>query len=621
VLPAVSGADFAAVGEVHSGQRFMTVSTGAPMDPPTAAPSEAPSLTGRRWIQRDIDDRLSLALSQRHNLSALAGRVLAARGVDLEGAKAFLDPKLRVSLPDPDRLRDMGRAAQRIVDAIDRNEPIAVFADYDVDGATSAAILHRFLSAVDRPPMIYVPDRQAEGYGPNAAALAKLRDAGARLVLTVDCGTTAFETLAEATRSGLDIVVLDHHTADAGLPDAYAVVNPNRIDESGELHQLAACGVSFLVAVEVNRRLRTKGHFAERDEPKLMDLLDLVAVGTVCDVASLTGVNRALVAQGLKVLSSRRNPGLAALADIAGVSARPDATDVGFALGPRINAGGRVGRSDLGCRLLCTGDAAEARELAVILDQLNVERRAIERTVLDAATAQVEADVQDWPVIVVGDAGWHQGVIGIVAARLRERFDRPACVLAVDGSVAKGSGRSVPGFDLGTAVRDACRNGLALNGGGHPMAAGFSISADGLSAFRAFLCKAASDRGEGGTGSELQLDGALTLGATTTSLATELARFAPFGRGNPEPRFALRGVRVRGARRVGDGHVACTLYGEEGGSLSAIAFRAAASPLGAALMVDGDVPLHFAGVLQLREVLGRMRLSFRIDDAAPVWGA
>ena len=568
---------------------------------------------------REVDDRLSLALSQRHNLSVVAARVLAARGIDLDTAAAFLTPKIRASLPDPDLLRDMGRAAQRIVDAVERDEPIAVFADYDVDGATSAAILYRYLAAVARPPAIYVPDRQAEGYGPNAAALAKLRESGARVVLTVDCGTTAFEALAEATRTGLDIIVIDHHTAEVRLPDAYAVVNPNRIDESGELHQLAACGVSFLVVVEVNRRLRANGHFAQRPEPNLLDLLDLVAVGTICDVASLTGVNRALVVQGLRVLASRRNRGLAALADIAGVTARPDASDVGFGLGPRINAGGRVGRSDLGSRLLCTDDAAEASELAAKLDQLNVERRAIERAVLDAATAQMESHGRDRPVIVVGDSEWHQGVIGIVAARLRERFDRPACVLSVDGAVAKGSGRSVPGFDLGAAVQEACRQGLALTGGGHPMAAGFSVATDGISALHAFLCEAASDRGGGRVTSEVEIDGALTVSASTASLAGELAQLAPFGKGNPEPRFAIRGVRVRGARCVGDGHIACTVYGDEGGSLSAIAFRAAASPLGSALLSDAGAPLHLAGVLQTREFLGRTRLSFRIDDVATVW--
>ncbi|HKO06796.1 MAG TPA: single-stranded-DNA-specific exonuclease RecJ, partial [Alphaproteobacteria bacterium] len=405
------------------------------------------SFCGRRWTARGLDDRAALALAQRLELPEPVARVLAGRGIGLEEAESFLNPTLRALLPDPFHLRDMERAAARIADAVMAGEPIGVFGDYDVDGATSSALLKRFFAALGVPIRIYIPDRLKEGYGPNAPALLRLKAEGIRLVITVDCGTAAFEPLAVAADAGLAVIVVDHHVGEPKLPSAHAVVNPNRLDETSPHRQLAAVGVAFLLVVAVNRTLREAGWYRLRCEPDLMQWLDLVALGTVCDVVPLTGVNRALVVQGLKIMARRANPGLAALADVARLDERPSAYHLGFLLGPRVNAGGRVGEADLGARLLCTSDPQEARELAGRLDGYNQERQEIEAAVLQEAIAAVDA-MATGKIVFAAAAGWHPGVIGIVASRLRERFNRPACVVALGGGVGKGSGRSVPGVAL-----------------------------------------------------------------------------------------------------------------------------------------------------------------------------
>ena len=594
--------------------------TGAAIDPPQpdAALAVERSLAGRRWRLRTSDERLARALSQRFALPDLIGRILAARGVGLEGAEDFLNPKLRVLLPDPSSLKDMDRAAERIVGSVLRAEPVAVFADYDVDGAASAALLHRFLAHAGRPPRLYVPDRLTEGYGPNEAALTRLRQEGARLVVTVDCGTTAFDPLSAAAGHGLDVVVLDHHVPDARLPPAVAVVNPNRIDEPGGLAQLSACGVAFLTAVAVNRLLRKRGHYRGTAEPDLLRLLDLVMLATVCDVVPLTGLNRAFVAQGLKVLNARSNQGLVALAERSALNGPLDPYHVGFVLGPRINAGGRVGRSDLGARLLSTDDATEAARIAAVLDAHNEDRKAVEAAVLAAASAQIDDGTAD-PVIVVAGDGWHPGVLGIVAGRLRERCDRPVCVVAIDGDVGKASGRSVPGFNLGAAVSEARRAGLLIAGGGHPMAAGFTVRRDRLDALRTFLREHMRALPSELPAPTLHLDGAIQPAAATPHLAQTLATLAPFGPGNPEPRLALANVRVVAAAVVGSNHVRCRLVGTEGRSLKAIAFRALDTPLGAGLLRGDGAPLHVAGCLRLDRWNGAVEAQFHIQDGAPAW--
>jgi len=580
------------------------------------------SLTGKRWRSRLADERAAVALAQTLGIPEIVARVLAGRGIDAAQAETYLNPTLRALLPDPSRLIDMDAAAQRIVRAITAGETIGVLGDYDVDGATASALIVRFLGALGRAVPVYIPDRMTEGYGPNSAGLAKLRQAGATLVITVDCGTTAFAALEQATDGGLDIVVVDHHVAEPHLPRGCLVVNPNRADETATCGQLAAVGVAFLLVVAVNRALRDAHWYGEgHPEPDLFAWLDLVALGTVCDVVPLTGVNRALVAQGLKVMAQRRNPGIAALADVAHIDRRLDAWHTGFVLGPRVNAGGRVGESGLGVRLLSTDDPAEAQALAVRLDDYNRERQAIERLVLDAAMDQAERQAADGARLIFAAAeGWHPGVIGIVAGRLRERFDRPACVVALGGGIGKGSGRSVPGVALGSAVIAAHQAGHLVNGGGHAMAAGFTVEAAKLDALRDFLTEQI-DRALGGAAPQpsIGLDGALEVAAATPELLALLERLGPFGAGNARPRFAVAQARIVNVQPVGADHVRCILTGPDGtGRLKAIAFRAAGTPLGAALLAARGAPLHLAGQLRIDDWQGAESAQLIIDDAARV---
>ncbi len=580
------------------------------------------SFSGLNWRPRLDDDREALVLAQRLGLPEIVGRALAARGIGPKDAELFLNPALKVQLPDPGHLKDMERGAGRIADAIEAGEGIAVFGDYDVDGATSSALLARFCRALGTEIETYIPDRIKEGYGPNRAAMLALGARGAKVIITVDCGVSAFEPLKAASDAGIDVVVVDHHVAEARLPEALAVINPNRLDDASPHKQLAAVGVAFLLVVAVNRALRKRGFYSSRPEPDLMGWLDLVALGTVCDQVPLTGVNRALVAQGLKVLARRTNPGLVALADVAGLDTRPEAWHLGFMLGPRINAGGRVGRSGLGAGLLACDDPAAAKGMAQELDAFNLERREIEALVLADALAQAEgggAGAGD--LVFVAGVGWHPGVIGIVASRIGERMRRPVCVVAIDGDVAKGSGRSIAGIDLGAAVIAARQEGLLINGGGHAMAAGFTVARDRLGALEEFLgVRIAAQhvaRGEE-VGRTLFHDGAVSVGGATTELVERIKALAPFGSGNSEPRFVLPAVTVAKADVVGENHLRLFVRGPDGGRIKAMAFRAADRPLGAALLQTRGAPVHLAGRLRIDDWQGRHDVEFLIDDAAPV---
>ncbi len=577
------------------------------------------SVTGKRWVLRDADDRMGMALSQRLGVPEIVGRVMAARGIGIDEAEAFLNPTLRDALPDPAVLEDMTRAAERLAAAIRDGESIAVFGDYDVDGATSSALLARFLSALGVPARIYIPDRIAEGYGPTSPAMLRLNAEGANLVITVDCGTTAFLPLEAAADAGLDVIVVDHHVAEPTLPRAIAVVNPNRLDDRSGQGTLAAVGVTFLLTVATNRTLRDSGWFESsgRKEPDLLGLLDLVALGTVCDVVPLTGLNRAFVSQGLKVMGKRRNPGLVALSDVARVDSKLTEYHAGFLLGPRVNAGGRVGEAGLGARLLMTKDSGEALELAQKLDGWNAERREIEAHVLDEAIAQVEGADLSAAMIVAAGEGWHPGVIGIVAGRLKERFNRPAFVIGFEGSEGKGSGRSVEGVDLGSAVIAARQAGLLINGGGHKMAAGLTVARDKLGALRDFLEeRVAAEVARNAVIPTLRLDGEMALSGVHPDFVAALERLAPFGSGNSEPRFALTNVRVAKAEVVGAGHVRCFLADNTGGRLKAIAFRAVGEPLGDALLDKSGLGLCLAGKLRPDNWQGREDVQLIIDDAA-----
>ncbi len=598
--------------------RYDNLARAEATDPPPAFLGVAASLTGRRWQLRASDERAALALAQRFDLPEIVGRVLAGRGVGLDQAPLFLDPTLRAALPDPSRLTDMDRACERLAGAIQRDEPIAVFGDYDVDGATSTALLARYLKAVGARARVYIPDRITEGYGPNAPALAKLRREGAAVAVTVDCGTGAHAALAAARIEGLDVIVADHHAAEADLPPAFAVVNPNRLDDASGQGMLAAVGVAFLMLVGLNRALRAAGWFKTRPEPDLLQWLDLVALGTVADVVPLVGLNRALVTQGLKVMAGRGNAGIAALADVAGVAEPPEAYHAGFVLGPRVNAGGRIGAPDLGARILATDDAAEAAELARKLDALNRERQAIEARVLADAIAAIEADGGAHALAFAAGEGWHPGVVGIVAARLKERYNVPACVVALAGETGTGSGRSVAGVDLGACVIAARQAGLVLKGGGHAMAAGFTAARDQLAPLRAFLEERIAARvREARIVPTLTFDGALRPDGATAELVAALARLGPFGSGNPEPRFALPAARIGFAAPAGDAHVRLAVSPDgPGRPLKAIAFRCLETELGRALLAAQGGALHLAGKLRLDTWNGATGVQLVVEDAA-----
>lgn len=517
-------------------------------------------------------------------------------------------------MPDPSSFKDMDKAAVRMADAIKNGEKIAVFGDYDVDGATSSSILTRFARAVGTELRLYVPDRRSEGYGPNVKAMQLLAEEGIKLVICVDCGTTAHEPLAAAKDAGLDVIVLDHHASEPVLPPCHALVNPNRLDETGEYGYLAACGVTYLFAVAVNRVLRAMGWYATRTEPDLLGLLDLVALGTVCDVVKLIGLNRAFVTQGLRVMEQRRNLGLAALANVAGMKGHADTYAAGFVFGPRVNAGGRVGEANTGARLLSTDDSNLAYQLAQHLHQLNRERREIEARVL--AEAEAFKPGGNMPIVFAASENWHPGVIGIVASRLKDKFHHPALVVALEGDIGKGSGRSVNGVDLGAAIIAARQAGLLINGGGHKMAAGFTVPREKLND----LCDFLAERIGKQLAAEplkptLMLDGLLAASSLQPDFVKKLAVLAPFGTGNAEPRFALADCRILDARIVGEKHVSVTAL-QGGTRFRGIAFRAVENGLGEALLDERNRVLHLAGHLRIDEWQGQERVQCHISDAA-----
>ena len=576
------------------------------------------SVTGRRWLWRETDERAGLMLSQRLDVPEILGRLLAARGIGADTAQDFLAPTLRASLPDPSSLRDMELAAARMADAVQRGESIAVFADYDVDGACSGALVTGWLTRLGARVRHYVPDRLKEGYGPNAPAIAALCDAGATLIICVDCGIAAHDALA-AAQGRADVVVLDHHKAEGPPPPVVAAVNPNRLDCDSGQRGLCAAGVAFLALVALHRVLRARGAFAA-GEPDLMGALDLVALATVCDVMPLSGVNRALVTQGLRVLARRGRPGLAALMDVAGTRGEPTAHTLGFALGPRINAGGRIAEPDLGLRLLLTEDPVEARVMAEKLDAVNRRRQEVEAGVLHHALEQAEAQLSAGrSVVLVAGDGWHPGVVGIVASRIKEKFNRPACVAGVDGGVAKGSGRSITGLDLGAAVIYARAKGMLLTGGGHAMAAGFSLDASRLSEFHALLDERLAGAATLPAASDLVLDGALAVRGADVAMAEQIGRLAPFGPANEEPVFAFPRARIVKADRVGaEGSVIrAFIESADGGRLKAVCFRAKEGPLPELLLRSGGMPLHLAGHLRAERWNDTVSAGLQVIDAAP----
>ncbi len=554
-------------------------------------------------------------------LDSLVDELLLARGVARDDLGRHREPRIRDFLPDPSVFRDMDKGARRLADAIEAGERIAIFGDYDVDGATSAALLTILLRQLGNDPIVYIPDRLMEGYGPSGAALVELKNRGAALAVTVDCGAQAFEALDEATAAGIEVIVVDHHQCATLLPVAFAMINPNRLDEGeiGAAHgHLAAVGMAFLLGVALVRELRSRAFFAAREEPRILDLLDLVALGTVADVARLQGLNRAFVTQGLKIMAARQNLGLRALAEAARLVKAPTSRDLGFALGPRINAGGRVGKSDLGVRLLTCTDPEEARAIAAELDRLNEERRAIEMTVCDQA-AEEAAKLNGSSVITVMGRGWHPGVIGIVAGRLKERFGRPAIVIAEDEEGAgKGSGRSISGVDLGAAVLAAKESGLLVAGGGHAMAAGLTLAKGGLEPFRDFLNeRLAADVERSLQGRAFLVDALLAPGGIAGELCDRLDSAGPYGAGWPKPKVVAGPARLLRTGVVGDGHVRGIACGDDGKSFKWIAFRSAATELGQALLSSpADARWWLGGSIRRDEWTGGNAAEMHLEDAA-----
>lgn len=580
------------------------------------------SVSGWRWQERRRDEMLAAALRQRFNLPDVTAQLLAMRGVDLESAENFLSPSIRASLPDPSSLLDMDKATTRIAAAISNRERIGILGDYDVDGATSAAILvrlFRMLGAVE--PAIYIPDRVKEGYGPSAAAFEALKTTGASCIITVDCGALAYDAIAYGRSIGLDIIVADHHIGEPRLPEAYAVVNPNRFDANPGFGHLAAVGVTFILAVGICRELRKFSWFNNRPEPELLSLLDIVALGTVCDVVPLTGLNRAFVAQGLKIMAQRKNIGLKSLMDIAKFDEAPTGYHLGYVLGPRINAGGRVGQADLGVKLLTSESEEEASKIAHQLDLYNSERRAIEAGVQEAATAQLDRMGNNMPVLFAYGEGWHPGVIGIVAGRLKEKFNKPVAVIALENGIGKASARSVTGVDFGSAVHAAHALGLVLGGGGHAMAAGFSVEQGKIDDLHRFMCERMAAAIDGRGERSLTIDMTLAPSSINPALIEQVERLAPFGTGNSEPRFALRNAQVIKVDLLSGGQHARLLLsdGDLGGRVSptrlkAMLFRIAGTPLEAIIPNLQGRKVHVAGKLRLNSWQGRDSAEMLVDD-------
>ncbi|MDB5486206.1 MAG: exonuclease RecJ [Tardiphaga sp.] len=602
------------------------------MPPPTLIPVETPhaflgvhsSATGKLWRDR-LDARnaaRALAIAQRYQLPEMLARVIAGRDIALDAVDDFLDPTIRRLMPDPSSVTQMEAAASRLADAAQNGEKVAIFGDYDVDGATSAALLTWHLRHCGLDPLIHIPDRIFEGYGPNSEAITMLAGKGATLLVTVDCGTTSLEPLAEAKRLGMSVVVIDHHQCGDELPDVEALVNPNRPDDLSGLGHLAAVGLVLVTLVALNRELRRRGFWtAEMPEPDLLGMLHHVALGTVADVAPLIGLNRAFVTKGLIALRRRDHVGHTALMDVSRLNGPPEAWHLGFMLGPRINAGGRIGRADLGVRLLLEGDISEAARIAAELDRLNIERRIIEQ----AAEAQAEAEAlaslgleDKGAVIVTAAEGWHPGVVGLVASRLKEKFARPAFAIALEpGGIGTGSGRSIGGVDLGRAVRRAVTDGILMKGGGHAMAAGVTLRKDRLAEFRAYIETAlAADVAKSRHLNELSIDGAVTARGVTTDLVATLNRAGPFGAGNPEPVIALPAHQLVFADEVGQAHLRLRFKSDDGAFVNGIAFRSVGQKLGQALLDNRGQQVHVAGSLAVDRWQGAERVQLRVLDIA-----
>lgn len=591
-------------------------------EPQTAILGVENSVAGQRWVMRPYDERTSLGMAQRLDIPEPVSRILSQRGVTLAEAESYLQPTLKSLLPDPSCLADMDKAVARLSDAVENGSKVAVFGDYDVDGATSSAILARYFQAIGLTIDTYIPNRMREGYGPNVDAFTQLCDAGNEIIITVDCGTMAHEALAYAQNRGVDVIVSDHHQTGEAMPPCFALINPRRPDDASGLGHLAAVGVTFMLLVGLNRELRQRGFFKDATrEPDLMGLMDLVALGTVCDVVPLQGVNRAFVIQGLRVMAQRGNTGLKHLSDISKLTGPPVVYDCGHRLGPRVNAGGRVGESDLGLRLLATDDPDVAAGLALRMDELNMERREIGDHNLRVAEQQVEEMLAKRnglpPALVVTHESFHAGVIGIVASRLKDKYRRPVFVIALDeAGVGKGSARSIAGIDVGQLVAGAVSRNIISQGGGHAMAAGLTVGQDQIADFENFLDEKLGTLSFDGP-RDLNIDTAISVSGANRQFLEQVLQAGPFGAGNPEPRFMFPATRILHTSIVGDGHVRCQLGDEQGGRLKAMAFSSVDEPV-RQMLTSGQKILHIAGHLRNDDWQGRRDVQLMIHDVALV---
>jgi single-stranded-DNA-specific exonuclease len=589
-------------------------------DQPDIALSVDSSALNRRWIWRTSQSVDSLAYTQRFGVPEVVGRLMSSRGIPLDAAEDFLNPTLRRLLPNPSNLIDMDVASDRIASAVRNAETVAIFGDYDVDGASSAALMVDFLRGLGCSVMHYVPDRLKEGYGPNGPALVSLHERGASLIITVDCGIAAADAIGKVA-GRCDVIVLDHHKAEGPPPPALATVNPNRLDCPSKLHYLCATAVAFLAAVAVCRTLRRSGFFTEdRGEPNLVKMLDLVALATICDMMPLQGVNRAFVIQGLKIMAKRERPGLAALMSVIKENGIPTSKTLGFGIGPRINAAGRIDECDLGVRLLTCEDTIDAMDMAERLDSINKRRQEVEAGVLDAAIETAAAQLEaGHACILIANEGWHPGIVGIVAGRVKERFNRPALIAGIIGETAKGSGRSVTGLDLGAAIIAARQTGLLLSGGGHAMAAGFSCKASDIERLHAFLDSRLIKAKELPAAADLLIDGALTTRGANAELADEIDKLSPFGGGNDEPTFVVQDARIVKADRIGEKKTTIRVFveGQDGGRLKGIIFRATEGPMVDLLLNSQRRPVHLAGKLRNETWNDTKSATFYIEDGCP----
>jgi single-stranded-DNA-specific exonuclease len=577
------------------------------------------SVKGLNWAIRKSDERKLLAIQQKFAVPEIIARCLVSKNIELENIEKYLKPTLKEELPDPLHLIDMEAAVSRLCIAIENNQKIVIFGDYDVDGATSSALLKRFFASVGLQVQIYIPDRIEEGYGPNSMAMKKLKELGAEIVITVDCGIAAFKPLADAKEFGLEVIVVDHHLGTEQLPQAMAIVNPNRLDETSNFGYLAAVGVAFLVAIAINSRLRKKGYFASRKEPDLLSLLDIVALGTICDMVPLEGINRAFVIQGLKVLAKRTNLGLSILADVAGINETPNCYHLGFVLGPRINAGGRVGKSDLGAILLSTDDYEQAYKIAKQLDHYNSERKAIEALVIEEAMLQAEQLPLDTAIILVYSENWHPGVIGIVASRLKDKYNKPTAVISIlkDG-IGKASCRSVKGIDFGSSIISAKTLGLIIEGGGHAMAAGFSVQVDKISELNDYLHQSFKTNLKIlGSNKQYYYDGYLSCNGVQTDIIKLIEKIGPFGSNSHEPRFMIKDCYLLKINILANVHLSCILGHEsvlKASTIKATAFRAIDSELGNFLVNARGKKFSVIGYLRINRWNGMERPEMIIED-------